>query len=336
MAIDASTGLPYPESFAAYVGEWANHFKQMGFPVRYYEIFNEPCHYFGWGGSNTTRVAYFTQLFNACYLKLHQINSDALVGTDSSNFKKVLDYFVNYAVGLGFISMVHAYASSTIMDSDSAVLRKAEQTDFQDSSNLYSVDHARQVWYTAHGVTLPVLISETNFSWAYESGTDPRIQQMVGAVCHALQIRMSMLHGLDHLLYFCFSSSKNKEQKSQTGGYGFGMINSDNNQPWYPYYLMKMVGNNLQVGDALLEIDSDSDDIRPIAWIHEDKLNILLICKVDQPRSVRLQGVQGELAFIKIDESIPWETPSFQTGVVVATNPLTMNGYTVTLLQMPM
>lgn len=333
MTINYDTGLPSPSSFASYVGEWVEHFKQRGFPVRYYEILNEPAHYYGWGGSNTTRLSYFTNLFNACYEKIHQINPNTFVGTDSSNFKNVLNFFANNAVGLDFISLVHTYTSETITDGDSTVLQKAEQLGFQDSSNIYGASHARQIWYNARGITLPILISETNFSWAWENGTDPRIQQLAGTVGLALQIRMSILSNVERLLYFRFSSSKNQERKLQTGGYGFGMINSDDNQPWYPYYLMSIIGNNLSSGDVLLETRSDSEDMRTLAWLNGGKLNILLICKVDEPRTIQLEGIQGELSFTKIDETVSWETPKLQSGKLAATAPLAIRGYTVLLLQ---
>ena len=41
-----STGLPNPESFAAYCREWVRHFQQVGLPVKYYELVNEAWYYF--------------------------------------------------------------------------------------------------------------------------------------------------------------------------------------------------------------------------------------------------------------------------------------------------
>jgi len=112
------------------------------------------------------------------------------------------------------------------------------------------------------------------------------------------------------------------------------MVNSDNNKPWYPYYVQKMIATNLAVGDQLVDVVCSSNDIRSIAWIHNGKLNVLLTCKVVDSRAVYLYGVEGQLSFSKVDNTISWETPSIQTGIISSTEPLIVNGYTVTLLQM--
>jgi hypothetical protein len=95
-----------------------------------------------------------------------------------------------------------------------------------------------------------------------------------------------------------------------------------------------MIGSSLGVNDPLVDTDCSSDDIRTLAWIHKGALSILLICKVDQPRTVHLQGITGKARIFKIDNTIPWEKASIQTGVIDVTKPLIMNGYTVLLLNM--
>lgn len=62
-------------------------------------------------------------------------------------------------------------------------------------------------------------------------------------------------------------------------------------------------------------------------------MNILLICKVDQERTVQISGPQAQLNFFKIDRTISWQTPVMQTGAVDPTRPLAIHGYTVALLQ---
>ena len=41
MSYNLETGLPYPDQWAAYCAEWVKHFKEKGYPVRYYEMINE-------------------------------------------------------------------------------------------------------------------------------------------------------------------------------------------------------------------------------------------------------------------------------------------------------
>jgi len=58
----------------------------------------------------------------------------------------------------------------------------------------------------------------------------------------------------------------------------------------------------------------------------------MIINRVDALRTVRLQGITGQLNLQKIDNTITWETPLVQIDVVDSTQPLTLNGYTVMLL----
>jgi hypothetical protein len=94
-----------------------------------------------------------------------------------------------------------------------------------------------------------------------------------------------------------------------------------------------MIGNDLNVGDQLVDSFSSSQDVQPLAWIHDGKLNVLLICKVAEPRAVRLGGIAGQLEALWIDNTIPWTTPSMQMGLINSTQPLNLQGYTVALLQ---
>jgi hypothetical protein len=142
---------------------------------------------------------------------------------------------------------------------------------------------------------------------------------------------MGILKGLSYNVYFEFSSSKSWQEAHGTG-WGFGMTNKDDNQPWFPYYVNKMIGSNLATGDDLVDTTSPND-IRSVAWIHDEKLNILLICKTNETKTVGLNGVNGQIDVSWIDNTTPAETPSIQTRTISATETLAMSGYTVALLQ---
>jgi hypothetical protein len=96
-----------------------------------------------------------------------------------------------------------------------------------------------------------------------------------------------------------------------------------------------MIGRNLGVGDPIVDSRSSSDEIRTLAWIHDGVVNVLIICKFDQPRAIHLQGIEKVLTFMKVDNSIPWEMPSLQTGIISSDEVLNLNGYAVVLLQSP-
>jgi len=138
-----------------------------------------------------------------------------------------------------------------------------------------------------------------------------------------LRLRMYILkQSITYSVYYHFAASGSNNEK-------FGMVNLDNNTPWYPYHAYKIIGSNLRIGDSLIKSQSSSNDISSLSWIDQGKLNILLICKVNQTRTVSLSGLTGSLSFVKIDNSIS----SLQTGTYSSTQPLTINGYTVILLQ---
>jgi hypothetical protein len=333
MGINSTTGLPYAASFAAYCSQWVNHFKSEGLAVRYYEIINEPWAYFGW--NNYTLMGYYMNLFNSAAVAMRAANPNVLLGFDGTDRKPVLDYWLsNGGADLGFISF-HKYDSGAIGEySDSALFSRAETFMLQTDQCYYGVQDAQKTYYNARGKIIPVINSESNLDSICTNGTDPEIQQMVGAIWLALLLRTGILQGLEYSDYFTFSSSASYELSSKaSGGMGFGMINYDNNQPWYPYYVQYMLGNNLNVGDKLLESSSSSSDLRVLTWLHNGKLTFLLICTTNQPLEVLLNGATGYANMQKIDNTTSWQTPSLQTSEIDLTEPITMNGYTVALLQ---
>ena len=124
--------------------------------------------------------------------------------------------------------------------------------------------------------------------------------------------------------------------KNPSTGENFGMVDKDTITPYYPYYVMKWFGNNSAVGDPILNLTvSTSSNVRTLSWLNSGKLNIMFIHKSSITESITLQGVSGQFNYQKIDD--PSETsylnPTVQTGTVNAGDTLTLNGYTVMLLQ---
>lgn len=331
MAVNTNTSLPYSGSYAAYAKEWVKHFKTLGWPVRYYQIMNEPNFYFGWNPSDTTKLAYYVELWNATAKSMRQENANVLLSQDCITMRNVFDYWLGHGEDVDFLDF-HKYDADTVNQySDSDMFSRAETRQFETSTSYYGVDEARQRWYNARGKRLLAINSESNFSSAWETGTEPKIQQMAGAVWLALVLRMGILKGLNYNVYFEFCSSKSWQEAHGTG-WGFGMTNEDDNRPWFPYYVNKMIGGNLAIGDDLVDTTSPND-IRSVAWIHDEKLNILLICKTNETKTVGLNGVNGQIDVSWIDNTTPAVTPSIQTRTISATETLAMSGYTVALLQ---
>jgi len=333
MATNPVTGLPYPESWAAYCRTWVKHFKDVGLPVRFYEIVNEAWHY--WYSNwvyNETRLRYFLELFNSAYIQMHEENPDVLISNDAATYRKFVDFWLKNGGKLDYISF-HKYDCDGMHMEDSIPLSRAETRHFVSDAIWYGVNDVRKLWLNAYGVYLPAINSESNFAAICKEGTDPRIQKTVGAVWTALMLKSCILNNVQYTIYYSFGSSASYEQTRPSGGLGFGMINLDNNMPWYPYYVQKLIGNNLAIGDQLVETLSSSDDISALAWLHDEVLNILIISKVDQPKNIFLQGVSGEMKFAKIDDTVSYLSPSLQIGKITPVEPLSVTGYAVALVQ---
>jgi len=330
MVINSTTGLPNPESYATYASEWVKHFKEKGWNVRFYEIINEPWIYFGWT-PNYTKLAYYMELFNACANRMRQVNPDILISFDFIARKPVLDYWLTRGgADVDFIDF-HKYDADGPLPNpytDAQMFQRAETRYFTSSPLGYSIMQARQIWYNKRGKFLPIICSESNFNSACgDGGTDPKIQQMAGAVWLALLLRTEILNDIHYHVYFELASSYYQ------GSYGFGMIDTFSKKPWYPYYVNYMMGNNLAVGDLIIYSISSSEEIRTLAWIHNQKVNILLICKVDQTRTVLINGVTGIGKITKIDSTIPWQQASMQVEEINLSEPFALKGYTVALVQ---
>lgn len=332
-----STGLPSPSSWAAYSEQWTIHFKQTGAKVRYYEIFNEPWNYFA--SSDWTRQPDYTRLrnyrdvFNAAQTSMLKQNPDVLLGFDGCNRKYVLTWWLNNAgADLGFVSF-HKYDQGVIEDfTDAQMFDRAETFMINTDRYFYGISAIRQMYFSARGEMIQVINSESNYNSAYATGTDPEIQQMAGTVWYALKLRAEILSGLDYDVYYTFASD-GVWQQAQGTGLGFGMVNLDNNAPWYPYFVAKMIGSNLAVGDKIVNSRSSSANLESIAWIHNNMLNIMVINKANLDQTLTFSGINTALTALKIDNSKSYLSPSAQTLTITPNQPITLNGYTVILAQ---
>lgn len=248
--------------------------------------------------------------------------------------KNVLAYWLQYGDNVDYLDF-HKYDSDYLGEAnDSEILRRADIWFLEDSATFWGPTSAQRIWLNSRGKLLPVINTETNLNSAYITGTDPRIQEIVGAVWTAFVMRTEILKGVSFNVYGSFSSSASIQSRTtSSGGLGFGMINSDNDQPWYPYYVQQWLGNALAVGDMLFNITSSSSAISGLGWNHNQKLYFLLISEINKSSTVYFHGLKGNLSFSKIDNTISYLTPKVQTGVVDSAQPFALNGYTVALFQ---
>ena len=323
MPINSSTGLPNPDEYANYAKEWVNHFKLTGKPVRYYELLNEPYHWYDSPSPNAQKLKDVVNWWNAAARAMRAVNSQIYISNDALTQKEMLDYWVNYGDNVDSLNF-HKYDSGNPGQNynDAQMFSRAESFMFDDSSSWYGVDTARQIWYNKRGKWLPVMATEFNFNFT----PYPSVQNMTGAVWTSLVIRKAILKGLNYVTYFEFSDGPN-------AGAELGMINYSNNKPWYPYYVQKIIGTNLTVGDSIVNSSSNYNNVSSIAWIDNGKLNILLIHKSPETKTISLSGVSGAFTYQKIDNTYPYNNAQIQKGTINAGDTITLKGYTVMLLQ---
>jgi len=336
MEVNSTSGLPYPVDAAAYCAQVVEHFNSKGFPINYYEVSNEIQFYifqygnWSWSPDAANRTGYFMTVFNAAYSAIKTINPNAIISFDFITDKNVLDYWLaNEGAEVGSLNF-HKYDLNHPSDAPT------DQIVFDDVSNQYfgqwplgqSLTASQAEYNASIGKILPIIASESNLD---SVATDPRTERMAGAVWLALLLRTEILNGATYNIYFSWSGSL--DFCNSVGYYGMFMINSDNNQPWYPYYVYNIIGPNLSPGDSILSSTSTSSDVQSIVWNHQGKTMILLISETDSNVDVSLQGIKGELTYQKLDNTIPWTNASIQTGTFNANQLLMLQGYSVILLQ---
>jgi hypothetical protein len=325
MAVNPETDLPYPESFGAYAAELVRYFKNSVLGVRYWEIWNEPHSYiferkddgsYVWGVSNKTRLEAFVKLFNVTSAHMRSVDSEILIGTDASLYKSFFDCFVRYGEGVGFLSFHKYDAWGTWLHnpegylSDEEILKKAGRIG---DKWTYTPEEARQIWREIRKVDIPVICSETNLNSAWENGTDPRIQQVIGAVWYTETLKTYILSDVRFSVYYCFVSDNSPRWNTTkpTRGAGFGMVNmTPPHDEWYPYLANYLLGNHLSVDDVIYyTVSSNLTAMSVLAWKHENQFKVLLNYKGrDQSILAKIQfaGIEldpkTEINVYRIDE----------------------------------
>ncbi len=328
MYIDPVTSLPSSEDYANYAVAWVEHFKEVNLPVTYYEIFNEiEWLYYPYNTYfNEGELATFFQVYMAVYNGMHAANDQVMVGNDASTYRNFLDYWVANDGKLDFLAF-HKY-DCDYDKPETTGLARVESHFLMSDDTYYGISDARKVF----GKEIPIICSEYGWDAAWETGTDPRNQQMVSAVALALTLRQEALLNMQYNLYYAWDSSASWQSQQGTG-FGFGMINQDNNQPWYPYYVNQFVGQNLAVGDRIIGSTSTSENIRTLAWIHGEKVFTLIICTVNSPLTISFGQYANSGNYSMIDTTYPYTAPQLQIGNLSSNNQLVINGYAVILLE---
>jgi len=338
-------GFMRKESYVNFCVEWVRHF---GSSVRYYELINEPIGYISpnWNTLDATKLAKYFEWYVTAYNAMKTVNPSIKISMDDSTHEGFMDYwllnggtfdFLDFHKYDGWLSPYETPIGTQGCPTDAQYFTKAETTDYVNGTSQYrAVSYMRDKWFKQKGVMLETFSTETNLNSAWKYGTDPRIQQMCGVVWLALNFRMATLNKMNCLLYFDFASSFNNKP---SGGSGFGMLNSADSKPWFPYYVVQIYGNDLNVGDSIIDSNASSDFIRTLAWKHGTKLNLLLICKSPTPITVftgLVPNATVQVSYMKIEDITGTDyntSRQLKVGILDSSGVVTFNGYTVMLLQ---
>ena len=322
--INPSTLLPYPDDWAEYCRVWVERY---GDRVKYWEIFNEP--YLYWHRTiNWTRVNYLMELYETAYNAMKQENPDILISHDAVQIEEIFDYHQDEKIPFDYLDFhnygIDEYESPASQAFDDVTVGYKSPS----SGGKYGLNFSRAIVGN-----LVSIMGESNFNSAWKEGSDPRNQKMEGAVFSALQIINAIITGSDYRLHFHMSSTPSYNPRKNDWSYGFGMINNQNLKPWYPWYVYRMIGQSLFVGDSVFETFCMNENVEAIAWKHNTTLNILLIHKGKERVSISFEGIEGSFNFRKIDSSIDFLLAEEQTGSYNISNLIDLNGYTVILFQ---
>ena len=118
--------------------------------------------------------------------------------------------------------------------------------------------------------------------------------------------------------------------------YGFGMIDVNTYDTWYPYLVHHLLGNSLDVGDVIFESSSSQFDVvSTLAWEHDGQRKVLLIGKTDTVVSANLDlpiSPGSTVTVHRIEGEGRIGTTQEATVAYAAPLAITLNGYSVTLL----
>lgn len=352
MSVDPDSGLPVNfETFAEYCVDILEHCKSKGWNIKYWEVLSESGE---WGYHVET-----TELFNLCAERMHTVDPSILIGHNKAWIPPFFHEFLSNAQGMGFLAFNKYDSGRTTAynpppDSDALILETAGDLRKNWWSNesgymYYSPSDMKQMWFQARGEHIPIICAEANLNWAWEGGTDPRVQQIFGAVWYAELVRAYVLdNSLDHLIYWGFASHTRSEDDAYppdppwtTGGRGLGMI--DCHAPYdeyYSYWLHLMLANRLNVGDPIFEIaSSNSTAVSILAWENENCYNILLIGKARSAITVNIEvrNMSVEKDTIISAYTIDDRHSGLQIENMSYSDPISiyLNGYSVILLRTP-
>jgi hypothetical protein len=328
--------LPDPIQFGVHCQNVIRHCNQNGYETKYFDLTNEA--YFNYSPEELCNWYNIVQGY--CYAEDESI----LLGQSACHRPQFFDYYVDHIQGLKWFPY-HGYTDwpANSGTADGTILSRAEDLSYGAlNTRVRTPKEMREMWHSKHGEWLDAICIETNMNSGFDAtyGTDPRMQQIFGAVYWAEITRSRILDGARGAVWYeyCSYDLTLKNPPCQ-GGRGLGMI--DMYAPfeeWYPYCVNWLYGNNLKEGDGIYEsASSDFENISSLAWKDGSEYKLLLIGKTNTTFSVQVnfQGIEVQKAKVQAIEGTG--DPENVVGSIKESSTsaplrLTLSGYCVVLL----
>jgi hypothetical protein len=326
--------LPDPDQFGVHCQNVIRHCNQKGYNIKYYDLVNEAYFYY----TPEELCSWFNIVQAYCYAE----DPSILLGQSACHYPNFFDYYVDHIKGLKWFPH-HGYTDWPANSGhiDEQILAAAEDLKYTATGfRQRTPKEMREMWHAKHGEWLDAICIETNMNSGYDEtyGTDPRMQQIFGAVYWAEISRSRILEGAKGAVWYEYCAY-DLTLKGCQGGHGLGMINMYSPfEPWYPWYVNFLYGNNLAEGDVIFESSSsDFKKVSSLAWKHGADYKLLLIGKTTDIISVEINLVGIEAQGFSVQTIEGTEDPENVIGSIRESSistplKITLNGYSVVLL----
>ncbi len=215
-------------------------------------------------------------------------------------------------------------------------------------------DEMRHRWREKFGHDLILMVTEANLNSAWQGGSDPRQQNLISAVVHAIMLKNYALDGFSQYFFFQLASMHTPDTPMyKYGGFGLAIMNSTPpHKPFAPYLVAYLWGNYMVRGAEALNYSIEGPDVIDMLPVKVGEVyRIWIINKVDSAVTISINlpgdgGVRAS-AYILDGESyqqryVPEldrvvfgkrELRTMDLGIIQELN-LTLMGYSVVLLEL--
>ncbi len=321
--IDLGNGkiLPNPEDFAQYFADVAKHIVvDLNVSPVYLEVMNEP--YI----KNDTVALLYINLYNTVRSRVaevlepynKQLGVDVLLGINyidrAPHLKKPFFKYVYENVEDMEFASVHDYPGgwghcfSPWADNpeftfyppnnkhgwftdDVAINRTYELTYLHGMDPRITFEEMRARWVEKFGHDLLLLNTEANFNSAWKNGSDPRSQNLISAVVHAIMLKNFAIDGFSYYTFFQLASMHTPESPMyKYGGFGLAIMNwTPPHSPFAPYLVAYLWGRYMDRGSDIVAYKVSNPDLVDVLPTRRgDSYKIWIINKVDSAVTVKI------------------------------------------------